>query len=175
MHVFRLYVLLVVISLGSTACGRKPAVKYPYLNDAMNQTASLTNAEVQAMNFERTAGGMQNSFGSGGTFAPLYEDRASVTLGKSGVSLQLDIELSDWRLLEAKLSAPEAERIAACRKVCAPNILALATNLQCDPRLINASWHCATLSVRGTMSGEEALALKAAETTTSAGDAKLPN
>ena len=150
-----LFALLFLVA----ACEKKRSVAYPFLNDSMNEMATINRAELMALQYQSIANGKQMSYGSGGTFAPLYEDRVEVAFLPSGVLLKIEIEIAYYSEYKPPSSEPEAKRIEACQKVCWRNIAALAQFLQCDPALITTEWSCFDLRVKGKISGQEAVSM----------------
>lgn len=145
----------------ASSCDKKPTTHYTYLNSKMNEEMTISKAKHMAQAYEIQANGNAGSFGTASSNnASLFEDKAQVTLGKNKITLRLDIRISGFgfKAHDWMNSTSEEERVNACKKVCFGNIRALASNLSCNPELIEVNWSCVDGNVQGHVTGKEAIA-----------------
>lgn len=159
-------IALITLAFCSVSCGKKSPGSshyYPYLDEKMNEPASVSAADLAILLYSKSAAGKSNSWGSAKTkFGMLYEDSAWARLENQKIHLEVNIELSGGSEHEWLEQTTKDERENACNQVCFANIFALAKFLHCDPKLIEARWVCLG-RIDGNTSGEEALAAKATE------------
>lgn len=150
------YLVLLLASLSVQSCKDKKEAKFPYLKPTMNETAAVSRAELEALQFTNNTGGNQG-FGiviGNESYPTLRSEHTEVHFLREKILLRIQVNVlakESQRWVET--STPQERKEVIEKKICIPFIVELSRQLECDPALISMQWSSGNARVEGTVEG----------------------